>query len=48
MIKKKRNREKFGNGEYMGKLMTFIKNPVYFITSAASKGWLDWIRKRVL
>lgn len=27
----------------MVKLKTFIKNPEYFITSPASKGWLDWL-----
>ena len=27
----------------MKKIKTFIKNPEYFITSPASKGWLDWL-----
>jgi len=27
----------------MGKLKTFLQNPQYFITSPASKGWLDWM-----
>lgn len=30
----------------MGKLKTFFKNPEYFITSPASKGWLDWVPDR--
>lgn len=31
----------------MGKLKTFLKNPQYFITSPASKGWLNWIPDRI-
>ena len=27
----------------MSKLKTFLQNPQYFITSPASKGWLDWM-----
>ena len=27
----------------MGKIKTFLQNPQYFITSPASKGWLDWV-----
>ena len=27
----------------MSKIRTFIKNPQYFITSPASKGWLNWV-----
>ena len=27
----------------MGRIKTFLKKPQYFITSPASKGWLDWI-----
>lgn len=27
----------------MGKIKTFLQNPQYFITSPASKGWLDWM-----
>ena len=27
----------------MSKLGEFIKNPEYFITSPAAKGYLDWI-----
>ena len=27
----------------MGKIKSFFSNPAYFITSPASKGWLDWV-----
>lgn len=27
----------------MGKISDFISNPAYFVTSPASKGWLDWV-----
>ena len=27
----------------MSKIRTFIENPQYFITSQASKGWLNWV-----
>ena len=27
----------------MSKIRTFIENPQYFITSPASKGWLNWV-----
>lgn len=27
----------------MSKLKSFIENPVYFITSPAAKGWLNWV-----
>lgn len=27
----------------MGKLTTFLKNPIYFITSPAAKGYLNWV-----
>ena len=27
----------------MGKIKSFLSNPAYFITSPASKGWLNWV-----